>query len=205
MPQRGNPITLKPAVFLDRDGVVCRSIVRDGKPYAVRTLSEFRLVPHAAASVQLLKQAGFIVVIVTNQPDIGAGLVDRSVVDSMHARLRSCVDVDAIMTCPHTRSDRCECRKPKAGMLFEAANRFAIDLCASVLVGDRASDIEAGRAANCHTIFIDRHYREPRPEHADQTTTSLAGATRLILRGVGSHHESDWYNGLGQGRAAYDN
>ncbi len=196
---------LKRAVFLDRDGVVCRSIVRDGKPYAARTLSEFRLVPHAATSVELLKQAGFIVVIVTNQPDIGAGLVDRSVVDSMHARLRSRLGVDAIMTCPHTRSDGCECRKPKAGMLFEAANRFAIDLCASILVGDRASDIEAGRAANCHTIFIDRHYREPRPARAEQTTTSLAAATRLILRKPESLREFDWYNGLGQGRAAYGN
>ncbi len=181
MPQRGSARALRSAVFLDRDGVVCRSIVRDGKPYAARTLDEFRLVPRARESVRLLRGAGFLVVIVTNQPDIGAGLVARSTVESMHARLSSRLDVDAVMTCPHMRSDGCDCRKPKTGMLVEAASRLAIDLNASFLVGDRASDIEAGNTAGCHTVFIDRRYSEPRPDYPDQMATSLASATRLIL------------------------
>jgi D-glycero-D-manno-heptose 1,7-bisphosphate phosphatase len=120
--------TLRRAVFLDRDGVINRCEVRDGKPYAPRRLNDFRLLPGATSAVHALKQAGLIVIVVTNQPDIGNGLVEAATVEAMHEKLRRRLPVDAIMTCPHRQNAGCACRKPKPGMLIEAAKKWHIDL-----------------------------------------------------------------------------
>lgn len=175
----------RPAVFLDRDGVLSRSIVRDGKSYAPRALKDFRLLPRAANSVKRLHYAGFIVVVVTNQPDIGNGLADRAVVDAMNDRLRTRTSVDVIQMCAHRQNEGCSCRKPKPGMLLEAARRHDIDLERSFIVGDRASDIAAGEAAGCYTVFIDRHYRESAPNAPNLTVRSLPAAVDFII-----HHSS---------------
>lgn len=172
---------MHPAVFLDRDGVLCRALIVSGKGYAPRTLADFRLVPNASKSVQSLKDAGYLVVVVTNQPDIGNGLVSAAVVEQMHQRLRERVPVDAIFTCPHAQTAGCECRKPKSGMLRDAAQALNIDLPRSFMVGDRASDVQAGRSAGCRTVFIDRKYAEPPPTNADALVRSLGGAAAFIL------------------------
>jgi D-glycero-D-manno-heptose 1,7-bisphosphate phosphatase len=169
------------AVFLDRDGVIARSEIRDGKPYAPRRLEDFRLLPGAERAVRDLKQAGFLVVVVTNQPDIGNGLVDSAVVQAMHAKLRARVPVDDIRMCPHRQDAGCACRKPRPGLLRAAARRWNIDLKRSYMVGDRDGDIVAGKRAGCYTLLINRHYSEPRRTAPDRMVRSLRAGVRVIL------------------------
>ena len=170
-----------PAVFLDRDGVLCRSIVRNGKSYAPRRLEDFILMPNSQRSVLLLKQSGFKVIVITNQPDIGNGLIELYEVEAMHRKLFSKTMIDDIYLCAHRQDECCDCRKPSPGMMFSAASKYGIDLRNSFMVGDRASDIEAGQRAGCRTIFIDRHYKEPRPQNAETTVSSLQSAVAYIM------------------------
>jgi D-glycero-D-manno-heptose 1,7-bisphosphate phosphatase len=169
------------AVFLDRDGVVTRCEVRNGKPYALRSLKGFRLLPGVRVAIEKLKRAGFLVIIVTNQPDIGNGLVDPAVVAVMHDRLRSRLPLDEIRMCPHRQDENCSCRKPKPGMLTAAARKWGINLKKSFMVGDRWGDIVAGQVVGCYTIFINRGYSEPQTATPDNCATSLGSATRIIL------------------------
>lgn len=169
------------AVFLDRDGVITRSEVRRGKPHAPRRLEDFRLLPGVAKAAQSLKRAGFLVIVVTNQPDIGNGLVHAAVVEAMHAKLRSRVAVDDIRVCPHRQDAGCACRKPRPGMLLAAARDWKIDLKNSYMVGDRDGDIVAGKAAGCYTLLINRHYSEPRCAVPDRIARSLPAGVRIIL------------------------
>lgn len=172
------------AVFLDRDGVLNRAEVRDAKPFAPRELRHFRLLPGAAAAVDRLKAMGFLVVVVTNQPDIGNGLVDGEIVEAMHARLRERVAVDDIRVCPHPQSAGCDCRKPRPGLLLAAARDHGIDLAGSIMIGDRLGDVAAGAAAGCRTIFIDRGYAETRRPFLVvpwASARSLPHAVSLIL------------------------
>ena len=169
------------AVFLDRDGVVNRGYLRDGKSYAPRETKDFRLLPYAAKSIERLKEIGFLVIVVTNQPDINNGLVSIDAVNGMHSLLRRKTQVDDIFLCPHSQDENCDCRKPKPGMLIKAAEKYNIDLKRSFMVGDRASDISAGRQAGCKTIFINRNYREDGPLNPDFTAHSLRTATNFIL------------------------
>jgi D-glycero-D-manno-heptose 1,7-bisphosphate phosphatase len=174
----------RPAVFLDRDGVLNRAEVRDGKPFAPLHLRDFRLLPGTGAAVRALREAGYLLVVVTNQPDIGHGRLTTSVVEAMHARLRRHLRPDAIEMCPHRQDEGCPCRKPRPGMLRSAAERLDIDLHRSFMVGDRGNDIAAGRAAGCCTILVDRGYREPRPVEADVVVRSFPAAARRILDGA---------------------
>jgi len=171
------------AVFLDRDGVLTVPEFRDGRSFAPRRLEEFRLYDDAAEATSQLKAAGFRLIVVTNQPDVGYGRTPLDTVEEMHRRLASLLPVDAIEACYHRRDDGCDCRKPKPGMLRRAAARFAIDCTRSFMVGDRSSDVAAGRSMGCRTVFIDFGYRNEHPEGADFVATSLAEATRIVLRG----------------------
>ncbi len=175
------PARRRRAVFLDRDGVINRGFLREGKTYAPRRLEDFRLLPGARAAVHALNDAGYLVVVVTNQPDIGNGLVEPGVVDAMHDRLRRVLPLVAIEMCPHKQTDGCSCRKPKPGMLRRAAKRHYIDLSASFMVGDRWSDVVAGHKAGCYTIFVDRGYDACRELQPDRVVRSLPEATRHIL------------------------
>ncbi|HZP76284.1 MAG TPA: HAD family hydrolase [Pseudolabrys sp.] len=170
------------AVFLDRDGVIVVPEFRDGRSYAPKTLDKFKLYPDAKRNVERLMQSGFLVVVVTNQPDVGAGLIPRSTVETMHEQLMQELQVHAIKSCTHTRADNCTCRKPSPGMLVEAANDLGIDLAKSFMVGDRDSDVAAGKAAGCTTIFIDLGYTgEPSPVDPDYKVHDLTEATNCIL------------------------
>lgn len=179
------------AVFLDRDGVINRCEVRAGKPYAPRTLCDFRLLPRTHEAVAALKHAGLLVIVVTNQPDIGNGLVERATVEAMHEKLRRLLPVDDIYVCPHRQDAGCGCRKPRPGMLRQAARDWHIDLARSFLVGDRAGDIVAGQKVGCYTVFLDRGYAEPRPKDTDKSAKSLHSAVNLILSQLRSIPESD--------------
>jgi D-glycero-D-manno-heptose 1,7-bisphosphate phosphatase len=128
-----------------------------------------------------LKRAGFLLAVVTNQPDVGHGLIPRAEVDGMHALIRRDLPVDTIKACYHRQADHCDCRKPKPGMILEAARELGIDLGQSFMVGDRGSDVAAGRAAGCATVFIDLGYAEPVPDTPDYVAHSIAEAADIII------------------------
>jgi D-glycero-D-manno-heptose 1,7-bisphosphate phosphatase len=169
------------AVFLDRDGVINRAVVRNGKPYPPATADAVEVLPGVAEGLARLHAAGFRVVVVTNQPDIARGVQGRDVVDAIHARLASVLPIDEFRVCAHDDRDACACRKPKPGLLKDAALAADIDLTASFMVGDRWRDVEAGRAAGCRTVFIDYHYEEQRPQDPDVVVPSFADAVNWML------------------------
>lgn len=170
------------AVFLDRDGVINRAVVRDGKPYPPQTVEALEILPGVADALASLREAGFRLVVVTNQPDVARGTQSREVIEAMHARLMAELPLDECRVCLHDSGDGCRCRKPRPGMLEDAAREAGIDLTASYMVGDRWRDVDAGRAAGCTTIFINYGYDERQPERPDQTVSTLAEAAAWILR-----------------------
>ncbi len=168
-------------MFLDRDGVLNIPRSENGKGYAPRRLEDFRLYSDAKISVRALKKAFFRVVVVTNQPDVDAGYLSGSTLDSMHKILKQETDVDAIHTCPHLSSSLCNCRKPRTGMLDAEIAEGGILLEASWMVGDRDSDIRAGENAGLKTIFIDRGWKEETGVSATRRVSSLSEAVSTIL------------------------
>jgi D-glycero-D-manno-heptose 1,7-bisphosphate phosphatase len=171
----------QPTVFLDRDGVLNRVLLRDGLPSGPMVPEEFVLIDGVADDVRRLKAAGFKVVVATNQPEIARGRLAPEALEAMHARLRTEVPVDAIYFCPHSDEDRCACRKPRPGLLLSAARELGLDLARSFMVGDRWRDIEAGKAAGCRTFLVDHGYREALTTPPDHVVASLGEAVRLIL------------------------
>lgn len=168
-------------MFLDRDGVINRSVVRGGKPYPPPSLEEMQILPGVGPALASLRAAGLLNIVVTNQPDVASGVQRREVVEAMHAQLSRTLAIDDIRVCYHTEADACECRKPKPGMLIDAAREHTVDLQASFMVGDRWRDIDAGEAAGCTTFFIDYGYDERRPASQDYTVASLFEASSIIL------------------------
>jgi D-glycero-D-manno-heptose 1,7-bisphosphate phosphatase len=166
------------AVFVDRDGVINRAFVRDGKPYPPRHVSEFEILADAPGAFARLRAAGFALVVATNQPDVSAGLQSRETVEAMHAILARALAPDAIKVCWDRHAP---CYKPKTGMLVEAAHEFGLDLTASWMVGDRWRDVDCGKAAGCRTIFVDRGYAERLSHPPDYVCAGLGGAADIIL------------------------
>jgi D-glycero-D-manno-heptose 1,7-bisphosphate phosphatase len=176
----------KRAVFLDRDGVLNPPVVRDGLPFPPASLEEFELYPGVATGCAELKAAGFILVVVSNQPDVGRGTQTREAVEAIHEKLRTAVPaLDDIEVCYHAgarQGEPCDCRKPKPGMLLRAAAIYNIDLKRSFLIGDRWRDIDCAHAAGCRAVFIDHGYREPLREKPEFTVTTFREAVALILQ-----------------------
>ena len=182
-------LSLRRAVFLDRDGVLNRAIVRQGKPYPPVSLAEFEVLPGVVEACTALRAAGFLLVVVTNQPDVARGMQRHEVVEAINQSLRAQVPVDDIRVCYHDDQDKCLCRKPSPGLLLQAAKDWQIDLSASFMVGDRWKDIEAGRRAGCKTVLIDYAYAEATQSMPDQRVRSLAEAADWILRQSSSRAE----------------
>lgn len=173
---------MRRAVFLDRDGVLNEPIIRDGKPYPPATPDELVICDGAPAALEDLRGLGFALVCVTNQPDVARGTVDGGTVDAINARLMSALPLDAIFVCRHDDADDCACRKPKPGLMHQAAAQLGLDVSASYLVGDRWRDIEAGAAANCRTIFVDRGYQERSSSiPPDASVPSIVAAAAWII------------------------
>jgi D-sedoheptulose 7-phosphate isomerase len=178
------------AVFLDRDGVINRAFVRDGKPFPPPTPQELQILPGVPEALRELKANGFKLLLVTNQPDVGRGKLSVQTLDAMHEDLRAHLPLDDILVCCHTDEDKCDCRKPMPGMIIEAARKHNIDLAASFMVGDRWRDIDAGYNAGCKTILIDYGYSERPPDHEpDLRVGSLREAADWIIRATpkGAH------------------
>jgi D-glycero-D-manno-heptose 1,7-bisphosphate phosphatase len=171
---------MSPAVFLDRDGVVNRAVVRDGKPYPPATVEAVEIAADVAPALRRLKAAGYRLVVVTNQPDVARGVQRREVVDAINASLGARLPIDEFRVCYHDDADACDCRKPKPGLLLRPP---AHDLARSVMVGDRWRDIEAGRRAGVRaTVLVENHSGEPCEVEPDVRVTSLGEAADWILR-----------------------
>jgi D-glycero-D-manno-heptose 1,7-bisphosphate phosphatase len=169
------------AVFLDRDGVINANLERNGKPVAPTSLAEFRILPGVVDAAQRLKHAGFLLVVATNQPDVRNGITPQAAMEAMHDEIRKAMPIDDVMVCLHNDDDNCACRKPKPGLLLDAAAKHGIDLNTSYFVGDRWKDVHAGKAAGCRTLFVDYGYKQDQPAAPDWTVQSLAEAADLIL------------------------
>jgi D-glycero-D-manno-heptose 1,7-bisphosphate phosphatase len=166
------------AVFLDRDGVINRNEVLDGRPVGPESLAQFVILPGVREAIEAFAAAGFLVIVATNQPNIS-----RDVADAMHALLRKTLKVDDIKVCFHAEADNCACRKPKPGLLLEAAKERKLSLSQSWMIGDRWRDVEAGKAAGCRTVFIDHGYmNEPRPRDPDVIVRSLIEAVPFVIK-----------------------
>lgn len=173
---------LKRAVFLDRDGVVNESVIRHGKPYPPDDAESLRIPPGTAETLARLKEQGYLLLVVTNQPDVARGKQTRDVIEKINHRLSMELPLDDVLTCYHDDADLCDCRKPQPGLIKLAAHRHGIDLNHSFLIGDRWRDIDAGANAGCKTILIDHGYQEREPQFApDLRVTSLTEAVNWIL------------------------
>jgi D-glycero-D-manno-heptose 1,7-bisphosphate phosphatase len=170
------------AVFLDRDGVINRALVRDGKPYPPRCLEEFVILDGVHDACRELKARGFWLVVATNQPDVGRGTLAQEAVEQIHAEMCRKLPIDRVEVCYDPGGGvLSKCRKPAPGMLLHAANELGIDLGQSYMVGDRWRDVDCGAAAGCRTIFIDYKYAEDLRQQPDFRVNSLLEAARLIL------------------------
>ena len=172
---------LHKAVFLDRDGVINRAEVREGKPYPPANLAVLELLPGVPASMQALHADGWMLIVVTNQPDVARGTTTRAAVEAINAHLQQILPIHEFRTCYHDSGDGCDCRKPLPGALLAASREHGIDLKRSFMVGDRWRDVEAGQRAGCKTVFIDYGYNEKRPKSCDYKVKSLQEATTIIF------------------------
>ena len=151
---------LTPAVFLDRDGVINQALVRSGRPFPPKSIDELVITPEARSTFFTLSKAGYKLIGITNQPDVARGTQTREVVEQINALLLDQLPIEEIFVCYHDNNDQCNCRKPKPGLIIEAAQKYKIDLKNSYMIGDRWTDVEAGRRAGCKTFFIDYEYNE---------------------------------------------
>jgi len=180
----------RPAVFLDRDGVLNEPIVVDQKPYPPRSVAEFRLLPGVVEGCRLLKDAGFLLVVATNQPDVGRGTLSQEVVEEIHRHLCELLPIDRVeVSYDAGRGEPAPMRKPAPGMLLRAAGDLGIDLAASYMIGDRWRDVDCGNAAGCRTVFIDYGYDEELRTRPHFTVHTFAEAAQAVLesRPVLSH------------------
>jgi D-glycero-D-manno-heptose 1,7-bisphosphate phosphatase len=180
----------RPAVFLDRDGVLNEAVLRDGRPHPPVSLDEVVLRAEAAATCARLRAAGFLLVMVTNQPDIARGTTTRAAVDRINDRLVTGLALDAACVCPHDDADACGCRKPAPGLILDAADRFDVDLGASLMVGDRWRDIAAGAAAGVSTVWVRSTYNERAPRDPNHVIDRLDELVPIALQTLSPPEEA---------------
>jgi D-glycero-D-manno-heptose 1,7-bisphosphate phosphatase len=169
------------AVFLDRDGVLNAAVVRGGVPHPPRDVDEVEVLPGVEDACSRLRAADFDLVVVTNQPDIARGTQTPGTVQRINDALLAALPLDEIVVCPHDDADGCPCRKPRPGMLLDAAERLEINLAVSFMVGDRWRDVEAGRRAGCRVVFVDHGYGEELAHEPDVVVRGLGAAADWIL------------------------
>lgn len=175
-------------MFLDRDGTLNRQVVRDGRPYPPETVAEFTLFPGVPEACARLAAAGFVLVVATNQPDVGRGTQSRETVEAMHAQLLAWIPSLARVEVCYApgRGESDPRRKPEPGMLLDAAAALDLDLGRSWMIGDRWRDIDCGRRAGVRTVFIDFGYTEELRAAPDFTVHSFAEAADAVLAHPGA-------------------
>lgn len=171
---------MRPAVFLDRDGVLNATMVHNGIPHPPNSVDELLILPGVKAALELLAAQNFILVVVTNQPDVARGTQTQAAVEAINTSLCELLPLHAVYVCYHDTPDNCHCRKPKPGMLLQAAADHDLDLQHSYMLGDRWSDIEAGRAAGCFTFLIDVPYNQQQRCMPDLIVRDILEAAQYI-------------------------
>jgi D-glycero-D-manno-heptose 1,7-bisphosphate phosphatase len=174
---------MKKAVFLDRDGVVNKTKLVDGCPVPPNCVEEVEILEGVVEAISMLMDNNYLVVVITNQPDVARGRVNQSQVDEINSLIGKTLEIDHIYTCPHDDNDFCECRKPAPGLIKRAASELGIDISKSFFVGDRWKDISASHNAGCQAFFIDYSYPEQQPQMPFTRVFSLIEAAKLIVRG----------------------
>jgi D-glycero-D-manno-heptose 1,7-bisphosphate phosphatase len=169
------------AVFLDRDGVLNRAVVRDGRPHPPASVDELELLPGAVDALACLRRCGFLLLVVSNQPDVARGTQTRDRVERINHTLRACLPLDDFFVCYHDDAAGCGCRKPRPGLLRDAAARHGVDLTKSFAIGDRWRDVDAAAQAGVRCVFIDHGYRErPPASQPDAVVGSVLEAAHWI-------------------------
>lgn len=172
----------KKALFIDRDGVINKSIIRNGKPYAPINFLEFEMLDGVEEAFYLLKKSEYMSIIVTNQPDIASGKQTLLSLNKLHNYLQEKYSIDLIRVCPHKEEDGCDCRKPKPGMIISASKKLNININFSYMIGDRWTDILCGQRAGCkENFYIDNNYSEKKPDKPFTHVPSLLHCVRKIL------------------------
>jgi D-glycero-D-manno-heptose 1,7-bisphosphate phosphatase len=174
----------RPAVFLDRDGVLTSMVIKYGLPVAPENVDDVKLLPGVVEACRDLASAGYALICVTNQPDVARGLQTRERVETINNLVKESLHLDSIRVCWHDDVDKCECRKPKPGLLIDAARDFGINLEQSFMVGDRWRDVEAGVRAGCKTVLVDHSYNEKKHDKVDLTVASLHQAVPWLLKNI---------------------
>lgn len=173
---------MRKAVFLDRDGVINQAIIKNGKPYPPSSISELKIITGVKEALEDLREAGFLLIVVTNQPDVARGATDKLLVETINNTLISQLPLDDVFVCYHDDNDKCDCRKPLPGLILQASSKYNIDLNNSFMIGDRWRDIDAGKNASCKTMWINAGYDERQPESPDFEVLSLKEAANIILK-----------------------
>ena len=171
---------MKKAVFLDRDGVINKTIIEGGLPTSPNSLDELEILPSVKESILRLKKLNFICLLVTNQPNVTREKIDKSTVIKMNNFLKKKIQLDDIFVCYHDDKDNCNCRKPKPGLLLLAGKKWNVDFKKSFMIGDRWRDIQAGEKVGCKTIYLDYNYKDIKPKNPDFVTDKLLNAVYLI-------------------------
>ena len=178
------------AVFLDRDGVLNRVAVRHGMPYPPSHVGAFELYDDVPDGCARLKAANFLLVVITNQPDVGRGTQSREAVEAMNLKMQSALpSLDRIEICYHAGErygQPCGCRKPRPGLILRAVAELNIDPKKSYVIGDRWRDVDCARAAGCRAILIQRGYNESLREAPDFTVANFNEAVTAVLRDADS-------------------
>ena len=175
---------VKRAIFLDRDGVINKVIFRNGKVSSPWRFEEFEILPDVKKVLTKFKEMGFLKIVVSNQPDVKRGFLKKEELEKMNQFLIQNLPIDEIMICPHDDDDHCNCRKPKPGLILEAAKKYGIDLKQSFLIGDTWKDVEAGKRAGCKVILIKTDYNKNIQKGPDFVVNSLKEALEIIKKSI---------------------
>jgi D-glycero-D-manno-heptose 1,7-bisphosphate phosphatase len=173
MPQR--------VVFLDRDGVLNKAFPEGDTTRPPLSVAELELLPGVPEALAKLRAEGFVLIVVTNQPDVARGKQTREAVDAINAKMRGTLPLLDVFACFHDSADKCHCRKPKPGLLLDATAKHDIDLDSAFLIGDRWSDIVAAHAAGCRAVLIETPFSNSERCRPDHTATDITGAVEWIL------------------------
>ena len=170
------------AVFLDRDGVINRVIIKHKKPYAPLELNKLKILAGVKKAIKELRKSGWLIIVITNQPDVARGKAKFINIELINRYLKKHLSINKFYTCYHDSVDQCDCRKPLTGSFSRAQKKYKISFKKSFMIGDRWSDIEAGKKIGCKTIFIDYKYTEKQPKNFDYKVKSLSQAAKIILK-----------------------
>ena len=170
------------AIFLDRDGILNKVIIRRGKPSSPWNLKDFKLLSHIEKYLKTLNEIGFLNIVFTNQPDVKRGYLKVEDLEKMHKIIAEKLPVDEITFCPHDDKDNCSCRKPTPGLIFEAAKKWSLDLKNSFVIGDNWKDVLAGKKAGCKTILIRRNYNKNLKDSYNFEARNLKEAVEIIKK-----------------------